>query len=547
MVFLATLFISLFTSIILIPIVRSLAIRLNAVDAPDPRKVHTCPMPKSGGIAMACGAVIPVLLWLPMDHFVRAVLLGSAIVVVFGAVDDFVNLSYKPKFASQVAAALVVILWGGVEISSLGTLLPPGLSLPHWLAVPLTVVVIVGATNAINLSDGLDGLAGGISILIFLCIAYLAHRVGDTEVALFALAVSGAVFGFLRFNTYPADLFMGDAGSQMLGFLAVTLSIKLTQGLTGLSPLLPLLLLGFPILDTLTVMTERMAAGKSPFVADKNHFHHKLMRLGFVHKEAVLVIYVVQSLLVSSAFLLRHHPDGALLGFYALFSGLIVTGFIVAERKGWKVPRYDIVEHFVRTRLRPLREKQLVIRVSHAVLENGLPLLLLVSCMIPARLPAFVPWMAAGFMVPVLFAWRFRPVWLGTVLRTTLYLLIPYVVYFGELEPFSWMGNGLGHVYCGLFTVMAASVLLTLKFTRRRKGFKTTPMDFLILFVVLVVPNLPDARIQGQALGLVATKMIAFFFSYEVLNGELRGEYGKLARFTVATLLLLAARGVVGL
>lgn len=223
-------------------------------------------------------------------------------------------------------------------------LLPDNVFLPDWFAIPFTLIAIVGVTNAINLSDGLDGLAGGISLLSFICIGCLAYCSANIVIALLSIAVVGAILGFLRFNTYPAVMFMGDAGSQLLGFLAVTLSLALTQGNTSFTPLLPLILLGFPVLDTLTVMFERVAGGKSPFVADKNHFHHKLIRLGLYHTEAVLVIYIFQAFLVTSAFVFRFYPEWFLLIFYIIFSTGILSGFFVAKKRGWKFKRYDLAD-----------------------------------------------------------------------------------------------------------------------------------------------------------------------------------------------------------
>jgi len=175
-----------------------------------------------------------------------------------------------------VIAALVIILYGGITIDNLGVLLPEGYLLPKAISILLTLMVIVGVTNAINLSDGLDGLAGGITLLTFICIAYLAFRCENIAIAISAVAAAGAIFGFLRYNTHPAVIFMGDSGSQFIGFLAIVLPVALTQQNTPLSPFLPLIILGFPILDTMTVMTERIADGRSPFVADKKPFSSQI-------------------------------------------------------------------------------------------------------------------------------------------------------------------------------------------------------------------------------------------------------------------------------
>ena len=201
--------------------------------------------------------------------------------------------------------------------------------MPGYIAIPFTVLIIVGVTNAINLSDGLDGLAGGMSLLIFCCIAYLAHLEGESTIVLVSACLAGAIFGFLRFNTYPATIFMGDSGSQFLGFSAVVLSLMITQGRTPLSPLLPLVILGFPILDTVIVMAERVAERRPIFSADKNHLHHRLIRLGFFHTEAVTAIYVIQAFLVVAAIFLKYHSEWLLFGGYVIFSLLIVAVFSV--------------------------------------------------------------------------------------------------------------------------------------------------------------------------------------------------------------------------
>lgn len=220
--------ISMFVTMALIPILRAGAVKLGGgLDVPDERKVHVKPVPKVGGIAMAVGALVPVMVMAESGRFINSVLVGAWVVVAFGVVDDLKNLGWRSKFAGQLIAALVVIFYGDLKMCSLGACLPDGLMLPNYLAVPLTLLVIVGVTNAINLSDGLDGLAGGMSLLIFICIGWLAYRGAGVPdhmlVMVLCAAVIGAIFGFLRFNTYPATVFMGDAGSQLLGFLAVTL------------------------------------------------------------------------------------------------------------------------------------------------------------------------------------------------------------------------------------------------------------------------------------------------------------------------------------
>jgi UDP-GlcNAc:undecaprenyl-phosphate GlcNAc-1-phosphate transferase len=543
MVFLFTLLLSVLTTIALIPALSAVAPRLHAVDVPDARKVHQRPIPRTGGIAMAAGANIPVFLWAGGDGFVRAYLAAAAIVIVFGIVDDCRDISPKWKFLGQFAASLVVLFFGGLKIRTLGMLLPG--ALPDGIAVPLTVLAIMGVTNAINLADGLDGLAGGICLLIFCCIGYLAWLEGDVVIGLVCLAIAGAIFGFLRYNTHPATVFMGDTGSQLLGFSAITLSLHLTQGNTALSPVLPLLLLGIPVLDTLSVMVFRLASGKSPFSADKNHIHHNLIALGLHHGESVLVIYTCQTLLVVAAFLLRFYSDWLLLGGYLGFSVAAVFLLSLANRSGWHPNPEAFLPIFPGFRaLKDVKRKGSFIKPAFRALRVGLSMLLGFTCLLPAGLPSYAPFFALGFAGLIAAVWTFRREMTGDAVRLTLYLFIPFVVYESSLGPPGWALGVPLRLYNGTFFLLAVLVILVSKFSRRMKGFQSTPLDFLIFFLALVVPNLPEANIQAYHLGKVAAKIVIFYFSYEVLMGELQGKFGGVALGTVAALLVLFARSL---
>lgn len=529
----------------LIPIFKTVAMKMNIVDVPNERKVHDQPMPKVGGIAMTFGALIPVLFFtFRQTHaFNRSVLIGAGIVVVFGFLDDIKDLGYKTKFFGQVLAALIVIFFGGVKITCLGTLLPENYTLPIFIAVPLTLIAIVGVTNAINLSDGLDGLAGGIMLLTFICIGYLAYRCEHVFIAMMSASMVGAIFGFLRYNTYPATLFMGDSGSQLLGFLGITLSLGLTQDHTPLSPLLPMILLGFPVLDTLTVMAERLVNGKSMFVADKNHFHHKFIGLGLFHNEAVFLIYVMHAALVTFAFMFRFYSEWLLLFFYLISSGVVLTLIFLAYRNGFRFQRPGVFDRVVKQRLKIFKEEQTLIRSTFGAIEIVLPILLIFTCFLPADVPSYWSIISIIFTLIIFFSGIFKKEWAGMSLRLALYLLIPFLIYFSESNRVAWAANGGFKFYNLSFGMLAIFVILTIKYTRRTKGFKATPMDFLILFVALVIPNLPDPNIQSFQMGMVATKVIVLLFSYEVWICELRGRLGRAGSSTIAALLVLAVRG----
>jgi UDP-GlcNAc:undecaprenyl-phosphate GlcNAc-1-phosphate transferase len=538
------LFFSIFITISLVPLFSRLSVRLHAIDIPDRRKVHKKSMPRLGGVAMALGALTTVLILLPKNGFVNAFLIGSGVIVLFGLMDDLIGLGYKSKFAGQIIGALIVIFYGKVRIVTLGTLIPSSLCLSDWSSFLLTVLVIVGITNAINLSDGLDGLAGGICLLTFSCIGYLAYKEGMFAILLLAISMAGVIFGFLRFNTYPATIFMGDAGSQLLGFSGIVLAIKLTQESLSLSPVLPLILFGFPILDTLSVMSQRIVEGRSPFVADKNHLHHKFIRLGCFHTEAVFFIYIMQSLLVTFAFLFRSSSDRLLLIGYTIFSAIILVVFFFAERSGFKIKRYDLIDKVFKGRLKVLKERGILVRSCFLAVKLGLPALVFFTAFVPSTIPRHFSFLAVLFVILIASSYIFKKAWLWDTVGITMYFIIPILVYLSEKNAVTWMTHQYTLTYDLSFLVLAFFVILTLKFTRRQKGFKVRPMDFLILFIVLIVPILPDQRIQSYNLGMLASKIIVLFFSYEVLVGELRGKLEGLSLAVLATFFVIALRGL---
>jgi UDP-GlcNAc:undecaprenyl-phosphate GlcNAc-1-phosphate transferase len=532
---------SLFLTIVLTPVFSRLAMRLEVYDVPEPRKVHQWPIPRVGGLAMAIGVFASIILWAPLDAMIRAYLIAALILVASGIIDDWKGLGFKAKFAAQISAALIAILYGDIRIVKLGVLLPDGMILAEWLSALLTLVVLVGVTNAINLSDGLDGLAGGICMLLFCCIGYLAYVEQNFHIAIVMAALVGAIFGFLRFNTFPATLFMGDTGSQLLGFSAIYFSLALTQGNTALSPLLPLIILGFPVLDTLTVMGERIAQGHSPFLADKNHFHHRLMRMGLFHTESVFFIYVIQTFLIVAAFVLRFYSEWLLLVSYLIFAGLVLAFFHWADAEGWKLPRFKFIDRIIKGRLRVFRERGLFIMLTFRIVEWGVPLLLLITCFLPASIPSYFSAYTAVLLVGLFLIFFFRKSWMKRAVIVSLYLFIPGLIYLSDTE--AWMKEPLIRIYNLSFLFFLFLVLVTLRLTKRAKGFKLTPMDFLVLFITVVFLALPELRLQY---GLMAVKTIILFFCYEIIMGEVREKIGKVAVLAVAAYLLVVVRGIVG-
>jgi UDP-GlcNAc:undecaprenyl-phosphate GlcNAc-1-phosphate transferase len=527
------------------PILINLARKLKIVDTPNSRKIHYDPIPRIGGIAMALGAVLPIALWAPMNRFVIAVLLGSVVLVAFGFIDDLKNIGFKEKFLGQIIAALIVILFGGLKIQSLGGLMPGNYILPDWVSIPFTLVAIVAVTNAINLSDGLDGLAGGITLLTFLCIGYLAYLVNAQAYEVIALAIMGAIFGLLRYNTHPATVFMGDAGSQLLGFVAITLTLAVTRRTPEMSPILGLFIIGLPIIDTVSVMVARILEGRSPFKADKNHLHHKIMNLGFYHSESVILIYIIHAILVCFAFIFRYESDWFLLISFFTFAATIVLVIFVSDHLGLKMKRYPIIDIVIKGPFRRLREEHVLIMISFKAIEIGFMSLLILTCFLPKQIPVYFSILSLLLLTIYLILWLFKKNRSYIIIEVAIFLIIPFLSYFSETNVDYLRGTFFLKAYSFSFGAMIVFVLLTLKFTRRQ-GFKTTPMDFLILFVAFVLPNLPDERIQHWQMGFVATKIVVLFFTYEIIKGELRLNTKKLTYTGVMALMIILLRGFIG-
>ncbi len=318
------------------PPVKHFAERIGAVDQPGERRVNKVPVPRMGGLAIFLGFVLTALLFVPLDTKVTGILLGAVIIVLMGAVDDIVSLNAWIKLAGQIVAAVVVIRCGVVfsAISNPNPLSPNATFEIGWLSVPLTVLWIVACTNAVNLIDGLDGLAVGVSTISSLTMLVVSLIVSEPVVSLLLAALCGACLGFMPYNLNPAKIFMGDVGSQLLGFVLSTVSIlglfKLHAIITFLVPLLALAL---PLADTTFAFFRRILRGQSPFHPDRGHFHHRLLAIGMSQKQAVAVMYGISAVLGLSAVLMAGHTPILRIGCLVLAFGISITVWLYVFRK----------------------------------------------------------------------------------------------------------------------------------------------------------------------------------------------------------------------
>ena len=292
---------ALLIAFITTPVVKSLAQIVGAVDVPkDGRRMHDHPIPRMGGLAIFLGFLLSTLLFVPMSSSLRGMLLGGVIIVILGIFDDIYALPAKPKLVVQIVAALVAVLHGNViQVLSNPNIFSDN---PYWvlgkLAVPLSVIWIVAITNAVNLIDGLDGLAVGVATISSLTMLVIAMLVSESGVALLMAALAGGCIGFMPYNLNPAKIFMGDTGSTLLGYVMAVASIQgLFKFYAIISFVIPFLMLGVPIFDTCFAVILRLYHGESPFKADREHVHYRLMDMGFSKKQTVAVLYGVSGLL----------------------------------------------------------------------------------------------------------------------------------------------------------------------------------------------------------------------------------------------------------
>lgn len=288
-----------FSALLILPKLQRIAWKIGLLDFPNERKMHTKPKPLVGGIGIVISMTFSALLFVPLQGM-RGFFSGLALLLLVGFLDDFNELGHRQKFLGQIGAALLLIYYSNVYVSSFGNLIGMGdiILAYRWLAYPVTIFCIVGVINSINLIDGLDGLAGGISLIAFLFFALHAAMSGNANFILLNLAFVGALLGFLRYNWTPSSLFLGDAGSLCLGFSLTFVAIDMSQGTSAIiRPVHALLILAVPITDTLTVLTKRSLQGRNPFLPDKYHLHHIFMRYGFSKKNAVNTILVISLLL----------------------------------------------------------------------------------------------------------------------------------------------------------------------------------------------------------------------------------------------------------
>lgn len=531
-------FTALAISIALIPGAMRLAPRFGLVDKPDPRKVHAVPTPRAGGIGIVLGAIVPLLLFVPTDPLIASYLAGATVLLVFGLWDDAHELGHYVKFIGQFAAVLLIVLVGDLYVTQLPFVSEP---LSPVAGRAFTTFAMIGMINATNHSDGLDGLAGGLSAISLGAISFLGYEAGGERTLAISAAALGGIFGFLRYNTHPARVFMGDGGSQFLGFTLAFLVILLTQRRnTALSPAVVLLLLGVPIVDILAVFAQRIYWRMNWFRATKNHLHHRLLELGFHHYEAVSVIYAVQMFLVMCAMLLRYESDLLLTAVYLGTCLLMFAVIYGARHRGYRAHAGGGESGFTRA------VESVKLHLAGKTLLQGLATAILLVLLSFSALADMVPRdIGIGSLVlgPILAVYLLFFARADDLIgRVIIFVAVAFAVYvetrFGT--SFEWWRGTPEIVFFAIIGI-ATGVATRLESDAE---FNATPTDFLVLFLVLAAGVLAWLQPERLALGAMAAKIAILFYAVELVQTRLARapralHFGSLAAFTI-----LAVRGL---
>ena len=337
--------VALVVVVLLTPAVGGMARMLGAVDVPGGRRLNRSPVPRLGGLALFLGIFVPALAFLHLGRETRGLLLGAAVAVTVGAIDDFRGLRWFEKLGGQLVAAAIPTGFG-IWVDRF-TLPFVGIhALPGWLGVPLTILWIVAIMNMVNFLDGMDGLAAGVAAIAGVTFAVIALSLEKPDAAVMSAIVFGACLGFLRHNFYPARIFMGDSGALLLGFVLAVVAVQgVLKTAATVALFFPLLVLAVPIVDTTFVVVRRLKHGEHVFEGDQAHLHHRFLRRGFSQPRAALTIWAWCLSLAAAALATRFLPIHAH-GVWHLWPtiGAVAIGFVALAISVYVVYVLEIVK-----------------------------------------------------------------------------------------------------------------------------------------------------------------------------------------------------------
>ncbi len=498
---------AIFLSMLLMPITSRLAQKIGAIDVPKLRSIHTTPKPRMGGLAISISFVIICLIFLPVNAFFIAFLTGLIAIVITGAIDDIMEISPGWKFLGQFLSATLFVYLSGMQVEYIGDILSIGDIELGKTSVIFTVFLLVGIINALNFADGMDSLAGGISVIALVFLGYFAWSVDREWLMIIAISLIGAIIGFLRHNSYPTRVFMGDSGSMMLGYVLGVMLVSLSHT----APQLPLsalaMVIALPLFDTLSVMTWRISSKNSPFLSDRTHLHHRLIDIGLSHPTVVSVIYLAMFAFGLLAIMLQSKPDWVI--FLSLVSAglLVFSWFLFVRRTGIRSKKWTI--HY----FDKFRQSDIYKLIAHWLDRwHSIGISILVALLLPALLAPLLGLsgskvlMLFGLAVLlVFFSFRTRRAADLSILHGTLYLNIFALILVYNLSVlvhFSWL-----HEYLSALSAIAwLWVVLNLAFTECKEIILLSDFELLVLLIIGFVAFIFMRDLQVSLLVLQAVQ-----------------------------------------
>jgi len=523
-------------SMMLIPLLVRVAPSIGLVDLPGPRKIHASAVPRVGGIAIFLGSIVPLLIWMPKSQLFFALLTALLVLFLFGVWDDKSDIDFRFKFVGQITAASILVYWGDASIYHFPFFQDN--EVPQGVTRIITVVLLVGVTNAVNMADGLDGLAGGTSLLAVGCMTVTAYLAQDVGVVVFGLALIGATLGFLRFNTYPARLFLGDSGSQLLGFCSGVICILVTQkSNVALSPMMAVIVLGLPLLDLVTVIAIRLSEGRSPFSADRNHIHHMFLDVGFSHREAVYVVYALQIVLVLAAFMFRYATDELILFIYLAFCTTLLSMIALAKKRVRSTSVWVVGSQRVMAMIGVHGDLGVYRKLLYRIVRVILSAILIIGVSCITTIPSDFGVLAALLLVTLLPAVFIKNDFTNAIRRLCLYVTAGFVVYFMELAQQD------GGVVATYLPVLFLIVGLAVAFLIRMAGSSVrefSALDFLLLAMAVIISVFPEAKVMNGVDAKMVIEIVVLFYAIDVLfNRRERLEKLVLASASIALLVMV--------
>jgi len=534
-------------SLVIIPVMMASAEKLGMMDNPGQRRVHSKPIPRVGGWGIVIGTLIPVGALVTLNQIEALFLFSGLVLLIFGALDDRFEMGPYAKFGGQFLASVPLVVFGSLYFPNLPFMEPD--SLPVVVGMVLAVLCLVGMINATNQSDGLDGLAGGESLLSLCAFAMLGYIVGATNIMMVAIAAIGGTLGFLRYNTHPARVFMGDSGAQFLGFVLGMLAIWLLQVADpSLSPMLMLFILGLPVFDFFLVLYVRLRAGQHIFKASKHHLHHRLLSLGFVHHESVVLIYMMHGAMVLMGLLLRNESDAVLLLAYVALISSFLFLLIRAEESGWQAHGPEEVEPagLAKQIDSVLQHKVLVVWPRRA-LEILIPVYLLLVSAFVSAVPRDFGWASAILLIPVALQFLLKSEWGMWAKRVAVYTATVFVVYLCAWHRTEWDFEWGRYVEMGYYALIAACAGIAIRFSprRRKEEFVVTSLDYLLFFIVVCSMLFSGYLPVGDFnLPIFIVALVIMMYAIELLMVERKTRTDWLGRAATVALVIMAGRGL---